>query len=99
MARKSLPPAVKLNPVLLPLSREPAPTFQLDGFLNVTCVVLVEPSVSRAAVDVPFKLNAVNSLVVPPVNNTEPTAVLVMAANLLEPVIVSAPVPPWLIVG
>lgn len=69
------------------------------GFLRMACVVLVELRVSEETAE-PFKLNElVNSFVVPPVNSTEPMAVLVMAANLLLPLIVNAPVPPWFSVG
>lgn len=92
------PPAVKVSPVLLPPSVEFAPMYQVVGFLSVACEVVVAPSVSRLP-EAPFRLNAVNSFVVPLVNSTEPMTVFVMLANLLEPLIVSAPVPPWFKVG
>lgn len=89
---------MKFRPVLLPASTEFAPTFQGVDFLRMACVVLVEPSVSKLP-ETPFKLKSVNSFEVPPVNRTAPIAVLVMSANLLDPEIVSAPVPPWFSVG
>lgn len=70
----------------------------VEAFRKITCVVSDDPSANKFP-DEPFKLKAVKVFVVPPVNCTRPIAVLVMLANLLEPEIVSVPVPPWLIVG
>ena len=64
----------------------------------MACAVVVAPRVSRLP-ETPLKLNVVNSFVVPDVKITEPMAVLVIATNLLEPLIVNAPVPPWFKVG
>ncbi len=83
--------------VLFPASVEFAPMNQVVDFFKVAWDVVVEPNVQTLPT-VPVRLNAVNSFVVPAVNRTDvaPVAeyVLVMLANLFEPLIVNWPAPP-----
>jgi len=61
-------------------------------------VVFVLLNVSKLAT-APLIVKLSKMLVVPPANKIEPMAVFVRPLNLLEPVTVSAPVPPWFRVG
>lgn len=66
-----------------------------DAFESV-CVAAVSLAIVMRFPTVPLRLKLVNVLVVPAVKSTDAgCTVFVMLVNVLEPVIVSAPAPPW----